>query len=72
MLRFAPMLGLTWAYGGTSEWPPIDGTDVDRVWCLCGGGGDADSLESGALRRREISTVTVWVANAAEGDLGSV
>ncbi len=60
MLRLPPAPVLARAYEGGSGCPLVDGTDVDRVWCLCVGEDDADSLESGALRRREISTVTVY------------
>lgn len=65
-LPLPPAPGLASAYAAPSSIPD-DGTEDDRVWCLGGGGDDEDSFESGALRRREISTVTVWNRRCRQG-----
>ena len=38
------------------------------MWCLCVGDDDADSFESGALRRRDISMATVQSSRLAKVD----
>lgn len=58
-----PTPGFAGAYAAPSSIPD-DGMEDDRVWCV---GDGEDSFESGALRRREISTVTVWDRRCRQG-----
>jgi hypothetical protein len=62
MLRFPPVPVGARTCGGMLEGTVVDGTEAALVCCCCCFsvcGEDGDSSESGALRRREISTLTV-------------
>lgn len=63
-----PVALLARAHDGASCCCPlVEGIDVERVWCLWVGEDDSDSLESEALRRREISTVAVRGRRCRQG-----
>lgn len=69
ILRFPPAAAAVVGaviYGGRLDATIVDGTEAARVWLVFSGAGagaatveEGDSFESGALRRREISTLTV-------------
>jgi hypothetical protein len=54
--RLTPVLVVAYEGGSDSE---LVGTEADLVWWGFDGDDGEDSFESGPLRRREISTLTV-------------
>ena len=66
MLRLIPMLLGALVTGALSACVVSDGMGDDRAPVLRDGDGEEDSFESGPLRRKEISTVTIWTRGSRQ------